>query len=145
MSAYAALTPITRQRLDRFAAGFDRLDPADYRHYTASAPAGIEAVERKAWKLFTSAERDDAAAAVQAFEEAATNNAIERAGFRAAVAYLPRDSFVWTPADHQLLVANLRRAVLALIAEDRLARDAFERLLGPWSRLTDEAGLTSPD
>jgi hypothetical protein len=138
-----ALEPDERERLQRFADAFERLDASQYiRFAEAPTPADL-AAETEAIQLVGTGERREAVkAAVGVFTDAAT------------VAYSRRpsltDTFLMFQSlpdrgdDRLRLLASVERAVVALILRDGLSEQSRMAMLGPWADLVYEVVPEEP-
>lgn len=137
---YAGLSSTERQRLERFAAEFEDVDPADYELFagTTSSPDDIDAAQEAANRMIGSGSRRVAIKqAVRAFTAAADLSIARR--FRAVDLLFGSRSFPSRPEDRTRLLASIERAVAAVILWDELTDDERASLVGPWSVVVDRA------
>ena len=129
-----ALEPDERERLQRFADAFERLDASQYVQFAEAETPNDLAAETEAIELLGTGERREAAkAAVKVFTDAAT------------VAYSRRptltDTFLLFQSlpdrgdDRVRLLSSMERAVVALILWDELSEESRMQMLGPWADL----------
>lgn len=140
MGDYDALRPAERDRLERFAAAFESIDPRDYEIFAGStAPEEeIDAARTVALRAIGSGTREAAVErAAQAFVRAADRAIAERSFdpllLYAGSARTPRGE------DRAKLAQSLERAVVAVIVWDDLRDEEREALLGPWARVVERA------
>ena len=130
---YAALRPIERRRLERFAESFELIDASQYMTLTEphqDAAVGVAQADALG-RLGATGRRQAVRAAVAAFTHAAT------------VAYSRRTSLPDTlmlfqslpdrAEDRVRFLASVERAVVALILWDELSEDDRQALAGPWA------------
>ena len=137
---YAGLSSTERQRLERFAAEFEDVDPADYEQFagTASSPEDVSAAEEAANRMIGSGSRRTAIKqAVRAFTDAADLQVARR--FRAVDLLFGSRAFPSRPEDRTRLLASIERAVAAVIVWDELTDEERAALVGPWSMVVDRA------
>ena len=137
---YAGLSSRERQRLERFAAEFEDIDPADYEQFagTASSPDDVSAAQDAVNRVIGSGSRRAAIKhAVQAFTEAADLQVSRR--FRAVDLLFGSRSFPSRPEDRTRLLASIERAVAAVIVWDELTDDERAALVGPWAQVVGRA------
>ena len=140
MAEFDALTRAERDRLERFAAAFEQLDPRDYEPFAGTtAPDGeIEAARATALRAIGSGSRRAAVErAIEAFGYAADRALAERAFdpllMYGGTARSPRVE------DRARLRQSLERAVVGVILWDELDDLEREALLGPWAGLAARA------
>ena len=137
---YAGLTSLERQRLERFAAEFEDVDPTEYELFagTTSSAEDVGAAQDAANRMIgPSARRAAIKQAVRAFTEAADLNISRR--FRATDLLFGSRSFPSRPEDRTRLLASIERAVAAVILWDELTDDERSALVGPWSMVVERA------
>lgn len=140
---YAGLSSTERQRLERFAAAFEDVDPADYELFagTTSSPDDVGAAQDAANRMIGLGSRRAAIKrAVRAFTAAADVNISRR--FRAADLLFGSRSFPSRPEDRTRLLASIERAVAAVILWDELTDAERSTLVGPWAVVVDRALAT---
>lgn len=140
MADFDALTRAERDRLERFAALFEQLDPRDYEPFAgATASDGeIEAARVVALLAIGSASRRAAVErAIETFTRAADRALAERA-FDPLLMYggMARSPRV---EDRARLRQSLERAIVAVILWDELDDLDRDILLGPWAHLAGRA------
>jgi hypothetical protein len=139
MGDYDALRPAERQRLERFAAAFEDVDPLDYELFagTTASEDDLAAARTAALEAIGSSTRRAAVErAAQAFTHAADVAIVKRFNpvfLYVGIARSPR------PEDRVLLAQSLERAVVAVILWDELGDAEREVLLGPWARVAGRA------
>jgi hypothetical protein len=133
VDALEGLGAAERERLEIFAAVFDRLDAGSYSTFTETVESDdVRAAKEQAVALIGSGpRRDTVRAAIGAFVDAAT------------VAYARRlplpDTFLLFQSlpdraeDRVRFLGSVERAVVALILWDELEDDDRIALLGPWA------------
>ena len=140
MGDYDALRSAERDRLERFAAAFEGIDPLDYEVFAGTTASEKEIEEARAvavQAIGSGSRRAAVERAVQAFARAAERALMERSFspifLYAGAGRSPRVE------DRVRLVQSLERAVVAVILWDELREAEREVLLGPWARLADRA------
>ena len=137
---YAGLSSTERRRLERFAAEFEDVDPADYEQFagTASSPEEVGAAQDAVNRMIGSGSRRAAIKrAVSAFTAAADLNVSRR--FRAVDLLFGSRSFPSRPEDRTRLLASIERAVAAVVLWDDLSDEERAALVGPWSMVVERA------
>jgi hypothetical protein len=138
--SYAGLSSSERGRLERFAAEFEDVDPADYELFagTTSSPEDVEAAQDAVNRLIGSGSRRAATKEAVRIFAAAADGAIGRR-FRAVELLFGSRSFPSRPEDRARLLGSIERAVAAVILWDELTDDERATLAGPWSVVVDRA------
>jgi hypothetical protein len=137
---YAGLSSAERDRLERFAAVFDEIDPNEYALFGGSATSdeAAEAVREVVNRALGSPSRRAAAKqAMQAFADAAERAIASR--FRVAELLLGPRGLVARPDDHVRFILALQRTVAAVIVWDQLTEEEREAVAGPWATVVDQA------
>jgi hypothetical protein len=139
-AALAQLRPGERQRLDRFARAFDRIDASAYSQLTDIGDAAmIRAAEQAALeRIGVGARRDAVRAAVAAFVDAATVAYSRRTSLTDT--FLLNQSLPDRTEDRARFAATVERAVVGLILWDELDPDDRAVLLGPWDSVVEPEG-----
>lgn len=139
MGEYDALRQVERDRLERFAAAFEDVDPMDYDLFggTTASDADVEAARSAAIDVLATGPRRQAARrATEAFADAA-DRAISRRMPPPQVMLAPRPG--GGAIDRARLIQALERAVVAVILWDDLDAVRRDVLLGPWARVAERA------
>jgi hypothetical protein len=136
-AALEQLRPVERQRLDRFARAFDRIDASAYSQLTdIGDAAAIRAAEQAALeRIGTGARRDAVRAAVAAFVDAATVAYSRRTSLTDT--FLLNQSLPDRAEDRARFAATVERAVVGLILWDELEPEHRAVLLGPWGSVAE--------
>jgi hypothetical protein len=139
MGGYDALRPAERERLERFAAAFEDLNPADYDLFLSSLGTEdeLEGARSAAMAALGGERRREAARQAAASFTATADRAISRSQPLPAISLAPRPG--GSSGDRGRLFMALGRAVVAVIVWDDLAPEEREILLGPWGRLAGRA------
>lgn len=127
------LRPAERERLERFAEAFDRLDASMYVQLAEAAVAEeVEPAQRAALRLIGRGARLEAVrAAVGAFIDAATIAYSRRSSLTDT--FLMNQSLPDRAEDRVRFLGSVERAVVGLILWDELDPDDSAVLIGPWS------------
>ena len=127
------LRPAERERLERFAALFDRIDAKSYITLTeATERDGVtEAQERALEHMGSGRRRDAIRAAARAFIDAATVAYARRTPMTDILFMF--NSLPDRAEDRVRFLASVERAVVALILWDELDDPDRVALLGPWA------------
>jgi hypothetical protein len=136
MTNDGALPEGASDRLERFAAAFERLNAGQYVLYATAAEGddGVrEAMAAADAAMATDARRAAVTDAVGAFLDWAARAYSNRLVQTDTV--LLFQSLPDRPDDRVRFAASLERAVVALILWDELAPEARDALLGPWSEM----------
>ena len=133
------LRQVERERLERFARIFDRLDASAY---IQLAEVVVEDDVRSAQEaaralLATSARRAAVRAAVASFVDAATVAYARRTSLTDT--FLLNQSLPDRAEDRVRFLEGVERAVVALILWDELETDLRATLAGPWAALLEDA------
>jgi len=132
-----ALAPAERERLQRFAAAFDRLDASEYMQYAEAPTPDDLAAETEAIQLLGTQERREAIkAAVRVFTDAATVAYSRRPALTDT--FLLFQSLPDRGEDRVRFLGSVERAVVALILWDEMSEDSRMGMLGPWAALVDD-------
>jgi hypothetical protein len=133
------LRPEERERLDRFARAFERVDASSYPLFTeAFVSDEVRAAQDRALELVgTGPRRSAVRAAVDAFVDHGTRAYSERMSLTDT--FLLFQSLPDRADDRVRFLATVERAVVALILWDELSSDEQAALLGPWSGFIDDA------
>ena len=137
---YAGLSATDRDRLDRFAAEFEDVDPVDYGLFAgSSAPESeIEAAREVVSRSLGSGPRRRAVQAAIAAFMAASDTAMARRWFNPALLFAG-SGLPTRPDDRARFAGSLERAAVAVIVWDDLTEDEREVLAGPWARVVERA------
>ena len=134
----AGLRPDERERLQRFAAAFERLDASSYAMF-ADTPdqaavdrAQLDAIAR----LGSGSRRDAVRAAVRVFVDEATVAYARR--FSLPDTVLLFQSLPDRAEDRVRFLASVERAIVGLILWDELEPDDLAALIGPWGAVIGE-------
>ena len=132
-AALEKLRPAERQRLDRFARAFDRLDASAY---VQLADAGDEDAVRTAQeaaleRIGTGQRRTAVRAAVGAFVDSATVAYSRRTSLTDT--FLLNQSLPDRADDRARFAASVERAVVALVLWDELSDTDLAALIGRWA------------
>jgi hypothetical protein len=138
-SALAKLRPAERQRLDRFAQQFDRIDAAAYSQLADTGDGErLDRAQRDALELVGTGERREAVrAAVKAFVEAASIAYSRRTSLTDT--FLLNQSLPDRAEDRARFAAGVERAVVGLVLWDELPEEDLGALIGRWAPFVDEA------
>jgi len=133
----AGLRPPERERLERFALAFERIDASQYATFADVASLeDIEPAEAEAMRLLKSGPRHDAVkAAVRAFVDEAAQ-AYSRRPTLTDTLFMFR-SLPDRAEDRVRFLASLERAVVALILWTELSDRSRVALLGRWGWLAE--------
>ena len=128
----AGLRPDERQRLERFAEVFDRIDAREYSTFAPiGEPDGIDAAEEHANEAIRTPERREAVrGAVERFLGAASQGYSRR--LTLTDTFLLNQSLPDRAEDRVRFAQSVERAVVALTLWDDLADEDRVALLGPW-------------
>lgn len=137
----ADLTPDERDRLDRFAAAFDRLSAGEYPMFAVEGDDDETrgAVRAAGAVLGTGARGAAVRAAVAAFSDAATQAYDRR--LNVPNAFMLYQVLPGQPRDRVRFFASLERAVVGIILWDGIEEEHLGALLGPWAEMVDHAGI----
>jgi hypothetical protein len=126
------LRPAERQRLERFAEVFDRIDARDYSTFASvTEPDGIDAAQEHANEAIRTPERRQAVrAAIERFVGAASQGYSRRLSLTDT--FLLNQSLPDRAEDRVRFARSVERAVVALTLWDDLADEDRVALLGPW-------------
>jgi hypothetical protein len=132
MDALDGLRPAERDRLEAFAAVFDRLDAGHYSTFTETVESGdVQAAKKRAIaRVGTGPMRRTVRAAVGAFVDAATVAYSRRMALPDT--FLLFQSLPDRAEDRVRFLGSVERAVVALILWDELEDEDRVALLGPW-------------
>jgi hypothetical protein len=130
---YAALRPIERRRLERFAEGFELVDASQYMTFAEPNPgADVALAESDALdRLGTTSRRAAVRAAVEAFVHAATLAYSRRTSLPDTLMLF--QSLPDRAEDRVRFLASVERAIVALILWDELSEDDRQALAGTWA------------
>jgi hypothetical protein len=133
VDALDGLRPAERDRLEAFAAVFDRLDASSYSTFAETIEAGdVSAAQERAISLIGPGPRRDAVrAAVGAFVDAATIAYSRRLALPDT--FLLFQSLPDRAEDRVRFLGSVERAVVGLILWDELEDDDRVALLGAWA------------
>jgi len=137
---YAGLTAAERERLERFAAAFEDLDPNDYAVAIGNSPddVGIEVARELAGRVLGSGARRAAAnAAARAFIDAGEQAIARR--WRVSDLFLGSRGLGGSPEERAQFLTSLERAVVAVILWDELTDEERQTVAGPWARFIEQA------
>jgi hypothetical protein len=128
----AGLRPQERQRLERFAEVFDRLDARDYSTFAPVVePEGLEVAKVHAADRVRTPERRTALRrAIDRFVDAAAQGYSRRMSLTDT--FLLNQSLPDRPEDRVRFATSVERAVVALVLWDELDDADRVALLGPW-------------
>lgn len=128
----AGLRRAERERLERFAEVFDRLDARDYSTLAPVVePGGLDAAKAHAAEVVQTPERRKALRrAIERFVDAAAQGYSRRLTLMDT--FLLNQSLPDRPADRVRFAASVERAVVALVLWDELEDEDRVALLGPW-------------
>jgi hypothetical protein len=131
--ALDGLRPAERDRLEAFAAVFDRLDARSYSTFTETVESGdvTEAKERALALIGAGPRRDAVRAAVAAFIDAATVAYSRRLSLPDTL--LLFQSLPDRAEDRVRFLGSVERAIVALILWDELDEGDRVALLGAWA------------
>lgn len=131
--ALDGLSDAERDRLEAFAAAFDRLDAGSYSTFTETTEsAEVRDAKQRAAGLIRSGQRRDAVrAAIAAFVDAATVAYSRRTSLPDT--FLLFQSLPDRAEDRVRFLASVERAVVALILWEELEDSDRVALLGPWA------------
>ena len=145
MGDYDALRPIERERLERFAAAFEDVDPLDYEQFagTTASDDEIELARAVVLRAIGSGSRRSAVQrAVGAFTDAASRGIARRwRGIDLLLGFTPSSIRV---DDRVRLRESLERAVAAVVLWDELTETERAALLGPWAPIAERAVVGGP-
>jgi hypothetical protein len=133
VDALDGLRPAERDRLEAFAAVFDRIDAGSYSTFTETTESdAVLAVKDRAVALIGSGpRRETVRAAVGAFVDAATVAYSRRMALPDT--FLLFQSLPDRAEDRVRFLGSVERAVVALILWDELDDEDRVALLGPWA------------
>ena len=132
VEALRGLSPDERQRLDRFAALFDRIDAAAYIQLADVAGDDVRAAQDAARGLIGTGPRLAAVrAAIASFIDAATVAYSRRTSLTDT--FLLNQSLPDRAEDRARFAASVERAVVALILWDELEEKDLAALIGRWA------------
>lgn len=132
IDALEGLRPDERERLQRFAGAFERLDAGSYAMF-ADIPdqAAVDRAQESALeRVGTGARRDAVRAAVRVFMDEGTVAYARR--FSLPDTVLLFQSLPDRAEDRVRFLASVERAVVGLILWDELEPDDLAALIGPW-------------
>jgi hypothetical protein len=138
--AFAFLSRVERDRLDRFANQFDDIASGDFALYAGPARPDSQlehAMRTVLTELGTGRRHDAIKAAIDRFRDAAMRRYSER--FSALELLGLRQVEASGPADRVRVLQSLERAVAALILWDRLDDQTRAALAGPWAELVERS------
>lgn len=139
MGDYDALTTEERARLERFAAVFADVDPADYPLFAGGTPIGdaVDAARAAAEGAVASGSRRRALGrAMAAFDDEARRALARRFGIETI--YLGRTSGMRSD-ELERFTTGLERAVVAIVLWDELSEDDRQVLAGAWIQQVEQA------
>jgi hypothetical protein len=130
---YAALRPVERRRLERFAESFELVDASQYMTLTdAHQSDAVSAAQADALgRLGTTSRRAAVRSAVDAFTHAATLAYSRRTSLPDTLMLF--QSLPDRAEDRVRFLGSVERAVVALILWDELSEDDRQALAGPWA------------
>lgn len=136
------LRPAERARLDRFAAGFDRIDAASYAQFADVVPndAVRAAQDAAIARIGNGPRRAGVRAAVDAFVDAATVAYSRRTALTDT--FLMNQSLPDRAEDRVRFLATVERAVVGLILWDELDDRHLGALIGRWAALIEDDAAT---
>ena len=128
----AGLRPRERDRLERFAAAFDRVDASQYLSLTDVAPsdAVLDAQQRALELIGEGPRRQAVLAAVDAFVDAGAQAYSRRMALTDTL--LLYQSLPDRAEDRSRFLATVERAIVGLVLWDELEQDDLAALIGPW-------------
>ena len=130
--ALRALRPGERQRLDRFAGVFDRIDATAYIQLTDVPDDDVRAAQDAARELIGTGPRLAAVrAAIASFIDAATIAYSRRTSLTDT--FLLNQSLPDRAEDRARFAASVERAVVGLILSDELEVEHLAALIGRWA------------
>jgi hypothetical protein len=134
------LRPDERERLDRFARAFDRIDASAYIQLAeVVVEADVRSAQDAALELIGSGPRRDAVrAAVASFVDAATVAYSRRTSLTDT--FLLNQSLPDRAEDRARLAASVERAVVGLILWDELDEKDLATLIGRWAPFVEGEG-----
>ncbi|HEX3264389.1 MAG TPA: hypothetical protein VHR16_01865 [Candidatus Limnocylindrales bacterium] len=137
-AALERLRPAERQRLDRFARAFDRIDASAYTQLVdVTDDPGVRAAEQAALEVIGAGVRRDAVrAAVGAFVDASSVAYSRRTSLTDT--FLLNQSLPDRAEDRARLAASVERAVVGLILWDELSDEHLGALIGRWAPFVEE-------
>jgi len=129
------LRPEERQRLERFADVFDRIDARDYSTLAPVVePDGLDIAQEHANDAIRTRERRDAVrGAIERFVDAASRGYSRRMSLTDT--FLLNQSLPDMAEDRVRFAQSVERAVVALALWDDLADEDRVTLLGPWGAM----------
>ena len=138
MSDLAGLRPAERQRLERFARAFDRIDAGAYIQLADVVLDGeVAAAQDAALRLIGNGPRRAAVrAAVESFVDAATVAYSRRTSLTDT--FLLNQSLPDRAEDRVRFLATVERAVVGLILWDELDDASLAALIGRWAAYVEE-------
>jgi hypothetical protein len=138
-AALEKLRPAERQRLDRFAQQFDRIDAGAYSQLAEIGNGDrLDRAQQAALELLGTGERRDAVrSAVKAFVEAASIAYSRRTSLTDT--FLLNQSLPDRAEDRARFAAGVERAVVGLVLWDELSEEELGTLIGRWAPFVDEA------
>lgn len=129
-----------RDRLERFAAAFERLSASEYVMFAVDTDTAAQrAVDAAGAILQDEARRAAVRSAIGAFR-AAAEQAYDRR-LNVPDAFMLYQVLPGRPEDRVRFFASLERAVVGLIVWDALDEEHLGALLGPWAETLDHAGV----
>jgi hypothetical protein len=140
LDALERLRPAERDRLDRFAKAFDRIDAAAYIQLAeVVVDDGVRAAQDAARQLIGSGPRRQAVrAAIEAFVDAATIAYSRRTSLTDT--FLLNQSLPDRAEDRARFAASVERAVVGLILWDELDDEHLATLIGRWAPFVEDEG-----
>jgi hypothetical protein len=127
------LRPDERERLDRFANAFDRIDASAYNQLAdLVVDDDVRAAQEAALEIIGNGRRRNAVrAAVESFVDAAARGYSRRTSLTDT--FLLNQSLPDRAEDRARFAAGVERAVVGLILWDELEDDHLARLIGRWA------------
>ena len=140
----AGLRPIERQRLERFAAAFERIDASGYMTFAdIPSPEAVEPAQGEAMRLLGTGPRHDAVkAAVWIFTDEAAQAYSRRPTLTDT--FLMFRSLPDRAEDRVRFLASVERAVVALVLWDELSESSRVALLGLWAGIAERVVAQGP-
>jgi hypothetical protein len=128
------LRPDERDRLERFAEVFDRLDAREYSTFAPTEePGGVEVAQDHANEAIRTPERRQAVRrSVERFVDAAAQGYSRRLSLMDT--FMLNQSLPDRAEDRARFARSVERAVVALVLWDELADEDRVALLGPWGK-----------
>ena len=133
-----------RERLERFALAFERVNASNYPLFTEiNVSPEVAAAQGRALEVIgTGSRRTAIRAAVDAFVDHATTAYSNRTTLTDT--FLMNQSLPDRAEDRVRFLATVERVVVGLILWDELDEDDQVALLGPWGAFVDEGNNGSP-